>query len=463
MGGGMVDVSGKEPSLREAEAEARLKTLPGTARRLFAGELPKGDAIECARAAGTLAAKRTPELIPLCHPIPVEHVEVSFEPLPDGALIRARVRGRARTGVEMEALTAVSVAALTLYDHVKAVERGASIERVELVEKTGGKEDYHRAEVVSINASAKKGTGKEPTGRGLLVPDHGLEGDVHAAPGERQVSLLAEESIEKQKGIFRDRAEGCPRLGEEIDAIGPGSFAENITTRGVVLHELPLGTRFFLPSGAALELSRIGKECHTHCAIHKRLGDCIMPREGVFARVLEGGEISPGDRLRLVRPTEREEGLRAAVLTVSDRSARGEREDRSGPALRKELRALGWELTALEVVPDEKGRIVEALLRLSDSADVVLTTGGTGLSARDVTPEATREVVEKELPGVSEAMRSAGLKHTVRACLSRGVCGSRGECLILNLPGSPRGATESLRAVAGAIPHAVEILKGGTD
>ena len=383
----------------------------------------------------------------------------------------------------MEAFCAASVAALTLYDHIKAVERGASVERIELVSKTGGKDDYCRAQadstsspqVVSVNVSRKKATGKKPVERAVLVPDLGIEGDAHAAPGKRQVSLLAEESIEKQKAIFRGRAASdCPKLGEglphggstqeEIDAIGPGCFAENITTRGVTLHELPIGTRFLLPSGAVLELSRIGKECHTHCTIYKKLGDCIMPREGVFARVIEGGELRAGDRLRVVPPKEREgEGLKAAVLTVSDRASSGEREDLSGPALGKELLLLGWELVSREVVPDEKEKIVDALRSLCAGADVVLTTGGTGLSARDVTPEATREVVEREVPGIAEAMRAAGLRSTVRASLSRGVCGSLASCLILNLPGSPRGATESLRAVAGAIPHAVEILKGGSD
>lgn len=155
--------------------------------------------------------------------------------------------------------------------------------------------------------------------------------------------------------------------------------------------------------------------------------------------------------------------LRVAVLTISDRSARGEREDRSGPAVADAARRLlGAEVVEVGVVPDEKDDIVWNLTRLADNlvVDVLLTTGGTGMSERDVTPEATRSVISLELPGLPEAMRAAGRAALPSAMLSRQVAGVRGRTLVVNLPGSPRGAVECLEAVAAALPHAVGVLRG---
>lgn len=155
--------------------------------------------------------------------------------------------------------------------------------------------------------------------------------------------------------------------------------------------------------------------------------------------------------------------LRVAVLTVSDRSARGEREDRGGPAVAEAARRLlGAEVVEAQVVPDEKDDIVWHLTRFADNvlADLVLTTGGTGISERDVTPEATRSVISLELPGLAEAMRAASRAALPSAMLSRQVAGIRGKTLVVNLPGSPRGAVECLEAIAAALPHAVAMLRG---
>lgn len=156
--------------------------------------------------------------------------------------------------------------------------------------------------------------------------------------------------------------------------------------------------------------------------------------------------------------------MRAAVLTVSDSSYRGERPDRSGPEVAARLRALGWEVRASQVVPDECGAIRQALEQWAarDDLDAIFTTGGTGVAPRDVTPEATRAVIEREVPGLAELMRAEGLKSTRRAALSRAVAGTRGAKLILNLPGSPRGAVESLDAVADLLPHVLELLRGNS-
>jgi molybdopterin adenylyltransferase len=154
--------------------------------------------------------------------------------------------------------------------------------------------------------------------------------------------------------------------------------------------------------------------------------------------------------------------FRVGLLTVSDKGHAGERADTAGPELGRGLDPRGFEVAAYQVVPDEPEAIVAQLVAWCDEArlDLILTTGGTGLSPRDVTPEATLAVAERLVPGIPEAMRAAGLAHTPHAMLSRGVAAIRGATLILNLPGSPRGARENLEAVAQALPHALEKLKG---
>ena len=153
--------------------------------------------------------------------------------------------------------------------------------------------------------------------------------------------------------------------------------------------------------------------------------------------------------------------MRAAVLTISDRSAAGKREDRSGDLLAKFVLGQGWDLISREIVPDEIGEIKEVLETWADEGrvDLILTTGGTGFAPRDVTPEATRAVVEREVPGIPEALRQEGLKNTPHAMLSRSVAGIRGRCLIINLPGSPKAVKESLPILLPVLPHAIELLK----
>lgn len=153
--------------------------------------------------------------------------------------------------------------------------------------------------------------------------------------------------------------------------------------------------------------------------------------------------------------------MRVAVLTVSDRSARGEREDRSGPQLARVVREQGWEVARTEVVADEQAAIVRILKAWSDSGsiDLILTTGGTGFAPRDITPEATLSVIERLAPGLVEAMRAFSLRKTPHAMLSRAVAGMRGRTLIVNLPGSPRAAIENLRVILPALPHAVALLQ----
>jgi cyclic pyranopterin phosphate synthase len=310
----MVDVGDKPVTRRRAVAAATLRMRPDVLVTLMAAA-PKGDAFVTARLAGIGAAKRTAELIPLCHPLALDLVDVSLQPEPDSGsvVIRAEAQATARTGVEMEALTAASVAALTLYDMAKALQRDIVIERVELLEKEGGR-----------------------TGR---------------------------------------------------------------WTRG-------------------------------------------------------GSPEPPA-----ITPAEHE----AVVVTCSTRSAAGTRDDTSGPLLVSALADAGFDADPEAiVVPDDAATISATLARLADAGyRLILTSGGTGLTPGDVTPAATRAVIDREIPGLAELMRSAGLASTPMAALSRAVVGARDATLIVNLPGSPRGATESLAALLPVLRHALEQLAGG--
>ena len=171
-----------------------------------------------------------------------------------------------------------------------------------------------------------------------------------------------------------------------------------------------------------LEITQIGKECHSHCAIYHRVGDCIMPREGVFARVLHSGTIAVGDVMEIA---ERDVPLpfQAAVITLSDRSSRGERPDLSGPAIKDRLIADGFEVVETLLLPDDREKLRQELIRLCDQRrpDLILTTGGTGFAPRDITPEATLDAAEKTVPGIAEAIRAASMAVTRRAMLSRAV------------------------------------------
>lgn len=152
--------------------------------------------------------------------------------------------------------------------------------------------------------------------------------------------------------------------------------------------------------------------------------------------------------------------ITVAVLTMSDKGSRGEREDLSGPLIKDMLKSINAEVRYYEILPDEKDLIKEKLINCSKEVDLILTTGGTGLSPRDITPEATLEVIDRQVPGIAEAMRSEGLKKTSRAMLSRAVAGVRERSLIINLPGSPKAVKEGLDAILDVIPHAIEKIKG---
>jgi cyclic pyranopterin monophosphate synthase len=297
----MINTSQKIETLRTARARATLLASPEALRALAEDRVPKGNALELARAAGTLAAKRTDEHIPLCHPLPLDPVKLDFEFVEGGVNVAATVVATARTGVEMEALTAACVAALTLYDMLKPIDKELEITGVKLLEKRGGKSDF------------------------------------------------------------------------------------------------------------------------------------AMAREGATA----------------------------AVIVVSDRVSRGQMNDESGAALRAFLDARGVRTAHARVVPDEVAEIARAVREAAAAGShLVLTSGGTGLGPRDVTVQAVRPLLDHEAPGIAEAMRAHGTRRHPYAMLSGGVAGLIGASLVLTLPGSPRGAVESLESVFPALLHALDIAGG---
>ena len=303
----------------------------------------------------------------------------------------------------------------------------------------------NKIEVLAVCISKKKGTEKKEVEKIVLKEDWGIEGDAHAGKWHRQVSLLAFEKID----AFRKK-------GAEVDF---GAFGENIIVGGVDLRSLPVGTVLEIGE-ARLRVTQIGKECHSHCNIYKKMGDCIMPREGIFAEVLKGGVVQKGESIKVI---EKEEGpYRVGIITVSDRASKGEYEDKSGPVIKELVEAAGMEVVDYIIVPDEKSQIAKKLLHFSDQrqVDLVFTTGGTGFSKRDVTPEATKQVVEREVPGIGEALRSYSLTITPKAMLSRQTAGIRGNTLIINLPGSPKACKENIEYILTPLKHGLGILSG---
>lgn len=307
--------------------------------------------------------------------------------------------------------------------------------------------------VMAVCISERKGTVKQDVGQCRIIEDYGLEQDAHAGSA-RQVSLLSYEKVEE----FKQQCEG--RV-----AVEPGIFGENLLVSGYDFKTYPVGTRFAC-GDVLLEITQIGKKCHTGCEIARLTGDCIMPREGVFAKVLRGGIVKTGDVFRLAADRISEvRHFKAAVITASDRAYRKEREDASGPLLAESLAKQGYEVEDVILLPDDEEMLYQELVRLVDERrpDVIFTTGGTGLSPRDVMPEATLRAGEKNVPGIAEAVRAYSMTKTPHAMLSRAVSVIRGRTLIINLPGSPKAVHECLEFVIPVLAHGIGILRGEDD
>ena len=299
--------------------------------------------------------------------------------------------------------------------------------------------------LLAICTSPKRGTVKTEVPSAVLTPEWGIVEDAHGGNWHRQVSMLSAEKIEAfRKKIWVDY----------------GAFGENLVIEGFDFRNLPVTSRFSI-GDVVLEMTQIGKECHNDCVIKQQTGECIMPHEGVFARVLTGGEIHVGDEVTLL-PALENPPLRAAVITLSDKGSRGEREDKSGPLIVEMLTAAGYVVEETMILPDEAKALKAQLIRMADGRQVnlVLTTGGTGFSPRDITPEATCAAADRNAPGIAEAMRYHSLSITPRGMLSRGVSVLRGKTLIVNLPGSPKAVQENLEYILPSLEHGVRIAAG---
>lgn len=295
------------------------------------------------------------------------------------------------------------------------------------------------AKITSVCRSAARGTAKQNIKSCMLVKNFGLDGDAHGGNWHRQVSLLSQDSID----VFNARGAG----------VKAGAFGENLAVSNLDLKTLPVGCRLRIGDAVLLEITQIGKTCHSSCEIAQRMGECIMPKEGIFARVLQGGVVSVGDTVQVI--------WRAAVLTISDKGAAGLREDASGPAVCQMAEEHGYHVTYTAILPDDFDAIVQKLKVLcdEDQVDCILTTGGTGFAPRDMTPEATESVITRKAPGIAEVMRAGSMAITPRAMLSRATAGIRGKTLIVNLPGSPKGAVENLGFVIDTLGHGIALLK----
>lgn len=304
-----------------------------------------------------------------------------------------------------------------------------------------------KLEVLSLNVSREKGTVKRPVPE-IAIDNLGVVGDAHAGHWHRQVSLLAQESIDRF----------ALQLGRSI---GPGEFGENITFRGAPFHSVsPLDRLVF--GDVELEVTQIGKECHgSDCAIFQQVGKCVMPTEGLFARVLCKGALRRGDG-----GEHRPRPFRCMIITLSDRAAAGVYNDRSGPRVRELLDEFfakrSWHYCAENrVLPDDPEQLRrEIMLARQCGVDVIITTGGTGVGPRDITPETIVPLCDKLIPGIVEHLRSKFGQNNPRARLSRAVAGVMGTTQVYALPGSARAVEECLPEILATLDHVVYTLHG---
>ena len=301
------------------------------------------------------------------------------------------------------------------------------------------------AKVTAICISEKRGIQKHYVESASLKVNHGIVGDAHAGEWHRQISILSMKDIDD----FIAR-------GAEVF---PGAFGENLIIDGIDIPNMHMRDRIQI-GDVVLEMTQKGKECHTHCQIYHKMGECIMPRLGCFFEVIHGGDIHVGDEVVFME--NKDKRLTAAVITLSDRCFNKENEDISGPTISKRLKEENYQVIEEILLPDNKELLKKELIRLADQREVnlILTTGGTGFSPKDVTPEATLEVIERTAPGISEAIRYESMKYTKHAMLSRGVSGIRKQTLIINLPGSPKACIESMDVFMESLPHALHLLMG---
>jgi molybdopterin adenylyltransferase len=301
-------------------------------------------------------------------------------------------------------------------------------------------------DILSVNISEKKGIVKKPV-ESVTINGTGIEGDAHAGVWHRQISLLAHESIERAE----KKVNTC---------FPPGTFAENLTTRGIELGQTSILDRF-VNDEVEMEVTQIGKKCHTNCAIGQQIGDCIMPAEGIFCRTIKGGKVKKGTKFKYVPKI-----FKVTIIVLSDRAASGVYEDKSGKLIGKLTRDWfnGKNMkveTNTIIIPDEKDQLA-AVLRDSfeHNTDIIFTSGSTGIGERDIAPETIIPFLDKQITGIMELVRvKYGMKNP-NAVISRSVAGTKGKTLLFALPGNPKAVNEYLTEIFSVLFHSILMLHG---
>ena len=296
----------------------------------------------------------------------------------------------------------------------------------------------------SLNISEEKGTVKTPVDS-IEIDETGVKGDAHAGYWHRQVSLLGVESLKKAEEQNKRK-------------FNFGDFGENITTEGLELHKTNILDRFEC-GDVILQVTQIGKKCHSGCEIMQQVGSCIMPVEGIFCRVLQTGELKKGDRLTYI-PKE----IKVLVVTLSDRAAKGIYKDKSGPFAAKlvsEFFEKGNRPVSIEsaIIPDDAEKLENLLLSAAnEKVDIIITTGGTGIGSRDITPDVVKKLLDKEIPGIMELIRTKYGAEKPNALLSRSVAGVIQKSLIYTLPGSVKAVKEYLDEITKTLEHSLRMI-----
>jgi molybdopterin adenylyltransferase len=296
----------------------------------------------------------------------------------------------------------------------------------------------------SLNISEKKGTVKSSVDEAELNLT-GLKNDAHAGHWHRQVSLLGTESLQKAKE-------------QNNRTYHFGDFGENITTEGFELYKAKILDRF-QSGNVILEVTQIGKKCHKGCEIMKISGNCIMPVEGIFCRVIQPGKLRINDVL-IYKPRT----IKISVITLSDRAYKGIYNDKSGPHASKMLRdyfdANGRPVLIENLLlPDEKHMLEEALKKAAgERTDIIVTTGGTGIGNRDITPDVVSKLLDRQIPGIMELIRYKYGSEKPNALLSRSIAGVMGNSLIYAIPGSTNGVNEYLSEIVKTLEHSLRMV-----
>ena len=302
-----------------------------------------------------------------------------------------------------------------------------------------------KIQILSVNTSKKKGTIKVPVDK-ITLTAQGIEGDAHAGLWHRQVSLLGKESFDKTE----------PTIGRKVVF---GEFAENITTQGYLLYQMKPFDRL-ISENIILEVTQIGKKCHgANCTIFQETGNCVMPKEGIFCRVIHGGELRAGDILEY-QPRI----IKVHIITLSDRASQGIYQDKSGPLLKmiaEEFFSSTGRQVIVEnfIIPDDEIQLkalLESLIEMD--SDILFTTGGTGIGPRDITPEVIKELLDKEIPGIMEMIRVKYGTQFPNALISRSVAGVSGKTLIYALPGNPKAVKEYADEIFKTVEHSFRML-----